>query len=122
MKTSRNRVTVRLSYWTGVFEYSWPVDWRVTAQCEAKASAPVYITIGDGGNSEGLLTDMMQPQPSYSAFREPSFGHGLLDIKNRTHAYFNWNRNQDGSSVEADSVWLLNRFWRAPKKTMVVAS
>ncbi|KAF3578031.1 hypothetical protein DY000_02034463 [Brassica cretica] len=59
---------------------------------------------------------MMQPQPSFSAFREASFGHGLLDIKNRTHAYFNWIRNQDGSSVEADSVWLLNRFWGSSKE------
>lgn len=28
-------------------------------------STPVYITIGDGGNQEGLVTEMMQPQPSY---------------------------------------------------------
>ncbi|KAJ8772623.1 hypothetical protein K2173_027800 [Erythroxylum novogranatense] len=73
--------------------------------------APVYITIGDGGNLEGLVTEMTQPQPSYSAYREASFGHGFLDIKNRTHAYFSWNRNQDGYAVEADSVWLLNRHW-----------
>ncbi|KAJ4823874.1 prolyl aminopeptidase [Turnera subulata] len=43
-------------------------------------SAPVYITIGDGGNLEGLLTSMIEPQPSYSAYREASFGHGILDI------------------------------------------
>nr|ABV89755.1 purple acid phosphatase 12 protein family isoform 6 [Brassica napus]ABV89756.1 purple acid phosphatase 12 protein family isoform 6 [Brassica napus] len=89
----------------------------VNGLCEpiSDESAPVYITIGDGGNAEGLLTEMMEPQPSYSAFREASFGHGLLDIKNRTHAYFSWNRNEDGSSEEADSVWLLNRYWGAPK-------
>ncbi|KAJ6306403.1 hypothetical protein OIU78_021675 [Salix suchowensis] len=74
-------------------------------------SAPIYITIGDGGNLEGLVTSMTEPQPSYSAFREPSFGHGILDIKNRTHAYFGWHRNQDGYAVEADSVWLHNRYW-----------
>lgn len=34
---------MRLSYWTGVFEYSWPVDWRVTAQCEAKGCGPSMI-------------------------------------------------------------------------------
>ncbi|CAN0906507.1 Purple acid phosphatase 2 [Linum grandiflorum] len=77
-------------------------------------SAPVYITIGDGGNLEGLLTDMIEPQPKYSAFREPSFGHGVLEIKNRTHAYFGWHRNQDGYSVEADSLLLLNRQWKKP--------
>ncbi|XP_031269141.1 purple acid phosphatase 2-like [Pistacia vera] len=74
-------------------------------------SAPVYITVGDGGNCEGLVTQMTQPQPRYSAYREASFGHGTLDIKNRTHAHFSWNRNEDGYAVEADSVWLHNRYW-----------
>ncbi|GMY05714.1 purple acid phosphatase 2-like [Fagus crenata] len=74
---------------------------------EFDPSAPVYITIGDGGNHEGLYI----PQPAYSAFREASYGHGVLDIKNRTHAYFAWNRNQDGYAVESDSLWLFNRYW-----------
>ncbi|EOY14890.1 Purple acid phosphatase 10 isoform 2 [Theobroma cacao] len=74
-------------------------------------SAPVYITIGDGGNLEGLVTEMTEPQPSYSAFREASFGHGIFDIKNRTHAHFSWHRNQDGYAVEADSLWFHNRYW-----------
>ncbi|KAJ6399534.1 hypothetical protein OIU77_020150 [Salix suchowensis] len=84
-------------------------------------SAPIYITIGDGGNLEGLVTSMTEPQPSYSAFREPSFGHGILDIRNRTHAYFGWHRNQDGYAVEADSVWLHNRYWNPLKASSVAA-
>ncbi|TXG52152.1 hypothetical protein EZV62_021321 [Acer yangbiense] len=84
-------------------------------------SAPVYITIGDGGNFEGLATEMTEPQPSYSAYREASFGHGILDIKNRTHAYFSWHRNQDGFAVEADSVWLLNRYWNSLEESSVAA-
>ncbi|KAK2660621.1 hypothetical protein Ddye_007154 [Dipteronia dyeriana] len=84
-------------------------------------SAPVYITIGDGGNLEGLATEMTEPQPSYSAYREASFGHGILDIKNRTHAYFSWHRNQDGFAVKADSVWLLNRYWSSLKESSVAA-
>ncbi|KAK4775332.1 hypothetical protein SAY86_010267 [Trapa natans] len=75
-------------------------------------SAPVYITIGDGGNSEGLVTDMTEPQPQYSAFREASFGHAIFDIKNRTHAYYSWHRNQDGYAVEADRLWFYNRYWK----------
>lgn len=74
-------------------------------------SAPVYITIGDGGNLEGLATNMTEPQPKYSAFREASFGHATFDIKNRTHAYYAWHRNQDGYAVEADTVWFFNRYW-----------
>ncbi|KAJ4963936.1 hypothetical protein NE237_023875 [Protea cynaroides] len=74
-------------------------------------SAPVYITIGDGGNLEGLATNMTEPQPKYSAYREASFGHAIFDIKNRTHAYYSWHRNQDGYAVEADSLWFYNRYW-----------
>ncbi|XP_078436279.1 purple acid phosphatase 2-like [Wolffia australiana] len=74
-------------------------------------SAPIYITIGDGGNLEGLATNMTMPQPAYSAFRESSFGHAILDIKNRTHARYSWHRNQDVASAEADSLWINNRVW-----------
>ena len=33
-------------------------------------------------------------QPPTSAFREPSFGHGLLRVHNHTRATWTWNRNQ----------------------------
>uniref|UniRef100_A0A453M6S9 Acid phosphatase n=1 Tax=Aegilops tauschii subsp. strangulata TaxID=200361 RepID=A0A453M6S9_AEGTS len=71
--------------------------------------APVYVTIGDGGNIEGIANNFTEPQPSYSAFREASFGHATLEIKNRTHAYYAWHRNHDGAKATADSVWLTNR-------------
>ncbi|KAF3785149.1 Purple acid phosphatase 2 [Nymphaea thermarum] len=74
-------------------------------------SAPVYITIGDGGNLEGLANNMTYPQPKYSAFREASFGHATLEIKNRTHAYYSWHRNQDDAAVVGDSMWFYNRYW-----------
>jgi hypothetical protein len=74
-------------------------------------SAPVYITIGDGGNIEGLANNMTEPQPDYSVYREASFGHAILSIKNRTHAYYAWNRNQDGYAVQSDSMWFFNRYY-----------
>ncbi|XP_077219965.1 purple acid phosphatase 2-like isoform X2 [Tasmannia lanceolata] len=74
-------------------------------------SAPVYITIGDGGNIEGLATKFTEPQPKYSAYREPSFGHAIFEIKNRTHAFYSWHRNHDGEAVFADSQWFHNRYW-----------
>lgn len=74
-------------------------------------SAPIYVTVGDGGNSEGLAAEFTEPQPSYSAMREASFGHGILEIKNRTHAYYYWHRNADGEAVMADSLWLSNQYW-----------
>ncbi|PON71527.1 Acid phosphatase [Parasponia andersonii] len=74
-------------------------------------SAPIYITVGDGGNIEGLANNFTEPQPSYSAFREASFGHAILDIRNRTHAHCTWHRNQDSEPVAADSLWLYNRYY-----------
>ncbi|CAA2955436.1 purple acid phosphatase 5 [Olea europaea subsp. europaea] len=75
------------------------------------ASAPVYITIGDGGNIEGLANNFSEPQPSYSAFREASFGHAILEIKNRTHAFYSWYRNHENEPIAADSTWFYNRYW-----------
>ncbi|KAF2909021.1 hypothetical protein DAI22_12g225200 [Oryza sativa Japonica Group] len=77
----------------------------------ANVDAPVYITIGDGGNIEGIANNFTVPQPAYSAFREASFGHATLEIKNRTHAHYAWHRNHDGAKAVADAVWLTNRYW-----------
>lgn len=54
---------------------------------------------------------MTEPQPNYSAYREASFGHAILDIKNRTHAYYAWHRNQDGVAAVADWAWFYNRIY-----------
>lgn len=74
-------------------------------------SAPVYLTVGDGGNQEGLAGRFLDPQPNYSAFREASYGHSTLEIKNRTHAFYHWNRNDDGNKVTTDSVVFHNQYW-----------
>ncbi|CAL0310134.1 unnamed protein product [Lupinus luteus] len=74
-------------------------------------SAPVYITIGDGGNVEGAADNLIMPQPDYSAYREPSFGHAIFEIKNRTHAFYSWYRNDDDYATQADSMWFFNRYW-----------
>lgn len=67
---------------------------------------PVHITIGDGGNREGLAKKYKDPQPSTSMFREASFGHGELMMVNETHAQWTWHRNDDDEAAVADSVWL----------------
>ncbi|CAN0918577.1 Bifunctional purple acid phosphatase 26 [Linum grandiflorum] len=71
--------------------------------------APVYITVGDGGNQEGLASRFLDPQPDYSAFREASYGHSTLEIKNRTHAFYHWIRNDDGKRVATDAFILHNQ-------------
>ncbi|XP_057968770.1 probable purple acid phosphatase 20 [Malania oleifera] len=65
----------------------------------------VHITIGDGGNREGLATEYIQPKPKISVFREASFGHGQLQVVNETHALWEWHRNED-DDVVGDKIWL----------------
>ncbi|GJW10318.1 bifunctional purple acid phosphatase 26-like protein [Tanacetum coccineum] len=71
----------------------------------------VYITVGDGGNQEGLALRFNDPQPDYSAFREANYGHSTLEIMNKTHAFYHWNRNDDGKKVAADAFVLHNQYW-----------
>ncbi|KAK9715153.1 hypothetical protein RND81_06G146300 [Saponaria officinalis] len=79
-------------------------------------AAPVYITVGDGGNQEGLAGSFRDPQPDYSAFREASYGHSTLEIMNRTHAVYTWNRNDDGMKVPVESIILLNQYWASNRR------
>ncbi|KAI5074860.1 hypothetical protein GOP47_0010821 [Adiantum capillus-veneris] len=65
-----------------------------------------HMTIGDGGNREGLAREFMDPKPAWSLFREASFGYGILQILNSTHAHWIWHRNQDNSSAVGDDLWL----------------
>lgn len=66
----------------------------------------VHITIGDGGNYEGLARRYKNPQPEWSEFREASFGHGELQIVNSSHAFWTWHRNDDDEPIKSDEVWI----------------
>ncbi|KAJ8763600.1 hypothetical protein K2173_003072 [Erythroxylum novogranatense] len=66
----------------------------------------VHVTIGDGGNKEGLARKYKDPPPEWSAFREASFGHGELKIVNSSHAYWSWHRNDDDEPVKSDETWI----------------
>ncbi|CAN1277281.1 Probable purple acid phosphatase 20 [Linum perenne] len=91
-------------YMEGVL-YDARVDGRVYKD-NADDCGPIYITIGDGGNREGLATNYMDPQPEISKFREASFGHGQLEVVNATHTQWTWHRNDDGDNVASDSTWI----------------
>ncbi|KAH7680635.1 Acid phosphatase protein [Dioscorea alata] len=75
---------------------------------KADPCGPMYITIGDGGNREGLALDFEEDHKSVSLsmFREASFGHGRLKVLNGTHAHWSWHRNQDSDSSVADEIWI----------------
>uniref|UniRef100_A0A803P3R2 Purple acid phosphatase n=1 Tax=Cannabis sativa TaxID=3483 RepID=A0A803P3R2_CANSA len=72
---------------------------------KADKCGPIYITIGDGGNREGLASEYIDPKPEISIFREASFGHGQLEFLNGSHAQWTWHRNQDDVAIASDSVW-----------------
>ncbi|KAL6337287.1 hypothetical protein AAG906_036601 [Vitis piasezkii] len=74
---------------------------------KADECGPIHVTIGDGGNREGLALTFEKPtSASLSVYREPSFGHGRLRILNQTHAFWSWHRNNDSDCILADSLWL----------------
>ncbi|KAF9599363.1 hypothetical protein IFM89_036849 [Coptis chinensis] len=73
---------------------------------KADNCGPIHITIGDGGNREGLASKYIDPKPEISLFREASFGHGRFKVVNTSHALWEWHRNDDVQSIVADTVWL----------------
>ncbi|KAL4339053.1 hypothetical protein AHAS_Ahas12G0271700 [Arachis hypogaea] len=72
----------------------------------ADPCGPMYVTIGDGGNREGLALSYKKPVSPLSLYREASFGHGRLRIVNETHAHWSWHRNNDSDAFVADDVWI----------------
>lgn len=67
-----------------------------------------------------LFYRFRDPQPDYSAFREASYGHSTLEIKNKTHAFYHWNRNDDGKRVPTDSFVLHNQYWWVQYKALLL--
>ncbi|XP_042484386.1 purple acid phosphatase 22-like [Macadamia integrifolia] len=72
----------------------------------ANPCGPMHLTIGDGGNKEGLALNFKEPCSPLSVFREASFGHGRFKVFNQTHAHWSWHRNNDSESTVVDGVWL----------------
>ncbi|KAF5752492.1 purple acid phosphatase superfamily protein [Tripterygium wilfordii] len=48
-------------------------------------------------------------QPEYSAYRESSFGLGILEVKNSTHALWSWHRNKDYYNIESDIIYMVRQ-------------
>ncbi|OQR85020.1 purple acid phosphatase 20-like [Achlya hypogyna] len=94
------RVNLVLAGHVHAYERSVPVF-----QDKPTADGPIYITIGDGGNREGLADTFIEPAPAWSAFRRARYGYGHLVVENATHARFEWHLDDLPQTV-ADSVWL----------------
>ena len=73
------------------------------------ACGPMYLTVGDGGNRQGLDT-VWRKQPKWSMFREDSYGFGTLEVFNVTHMRWQWLRNADRWQVAIDEEWITKPF------------
>ncbi|KAJ4723019.1 Purple acid phosphatase [Melia azedarach] len=58
-------------------------------------------------------------QPEYSAYRDSSFGHGILEMKNETHALWTWHRNQDMYEAAGDIIYIVRQPDRCPVQSKV---
>ena len=78
-------------------------------QNDTNPCGPVYLNLGDGGNREGPYTNWLpgstpgSRRPSWTAFRQGSFGVAELEVANSTHAKFKCH-GKEGSAC------LLSRF------------
>ncbi|KOO20937.1 purple acid phosphatase 22-like protein [Chrysochromulina tobinii] len=81
-------VDLVLSGHVHAYERTLPVYRGLVDEC-----GPVYLNLGDGGNYEGAYMPWLPSQPSWSAFRQATFGVGLLTIVNQSHAWYNWSRS-----------------------------
>ncbi|XAR48824.1 Acid phosphatase [Bertholletia excelsa] len=61
-------------------------------------------------------------QPDYSAYRETSFGHGILEVQNNSHALWTWHRNQDLYNVAGDQIYIVRQPERCPTEVKVKIS
>nr|GMD70103.1 purple acid phosphatase 23 isoform X1 [Ipomoea batatas] len=50
-------------------------------------------------------------QPEWSAYRESSFGHGILEVINSTYALWTWHRNQDiyKKNAHGDQIYIVRQ-------------
>lgn len=75
---------------------------------QVQTIAPVYITIGDGGNIEGHANEYYE-KPVWSAFRNGTdYGYGTMTILNKNKLLWRWYRNEDRDYVFRDVVMLNN--------------
>jgi len=74
-------------------------------------AAPMYITVGDGGNHERLYPDWVSPLPPTSAYHDGHFyGHGEITVFNRTHMLWSWVPNPaQAGELPYDTYWIAPR-------------
>jgi hypothetical protein len=57
-------------------------------------------------NGSDTLGFCQSSQPKWSAFRDPSFGHAIVEVESAEVLQFSWYPNVDGGKKAVDSVRL----------------
>jgi len=77
---------------------------------ETDIHGPVYITIGNAGNLEGL-DNKYYDEPKWSAFRNGTdYGYGMLTIINKKTLLWRWYINDGKQMLPRDKLLLCNSF------------
>ncbi|KAL3684894.1 hypothetical protein R1sor_002916 [Riccia sorocarpa] len=58
-------------------------------------------------------------QPEWSAYREASFGHGIIEVVNSTHLLWTWHRNQDIFNGVGDQLYVVRQPGICPNQPIV---
>jgi len=79
-------------------------------QVDPKGNAPIYLTLGAGGNREQHSKGFRnETQEEWVVKRDIcDYGYGHLFLANATHARFNWVRDGVSDMGVVDHVWLKN--------------
>jgi hypothetical protein len=65
-------------------------------------TGPIYLTVGTGGNHEGLYSNWVTPDPSWDAAHTAEYGFGTLDLVNATTLHWRfWNPSMSTVMDEA---------------------
>jgi hypothetical protein len=63
-------------------------------------AGPVYLTVGTGGNGEGLYKGWESPGPSWDAAHDSVYGFGTLDLLNETAVHWRFYDVDQGTVVD----------------------
>jgi len=66
-----------------------------------------HISVGTGGSSEGLDSDWIEPQPSWSLFRKAAYGASSFRVFNETHIHWQYTNVEDGTVI--DDFWFVQK-------------
>lgn len=95
------------------YERTYPVYKNVTDN-----NGPIYITIGNAGNFEGLSNDYFE-QPVWSAFRNGTeYGYGILTIINDEKMLWTWYTNTGYQMIFRDETIICNSIYKDIKCKM----